>query len=58
MTLWSDRIQVDACIDSLTMLDHLTETNPVCVNDFDSTECDPCTKHFDFFFDKYDVFVL
>ena len=36
----------------------LTATSAECVNDPDADECDPCTKHYDFFFDKYDVFVL
>ena len=36
----------------------LTATSAECVSDPDADECDPCTKHYDFFFDKYDVFVL
>jgi len=58
LTLWNDRIQISSCVDSLTMIDHLNETAEECVNDFEAEACDPCTKHYNVFFDKYDVFVL
>ena len=58
LTMWTDKIQIQACTDSLTLLDGLTQTSPECINDADAEACDPCTKHYDFFFDKYDVFVL
>ena len=45
-------------MDSLALLDDLTQTSPECVADPDAEACDPCSKHYDFFFDKYDVFVL
>ena len=45
-------------MDSLSLLDGLTQTSPECVSDPDAEACDPCSKHYDFFFDKYDVFVL
>jgi len=49
---------VKTCVDSLKLLEHLTETKKECMDDLDSDACDPCTKHYDYFFDKYDVFVL
>ena len=58
LTMWTDHNQIQACTDSLTQLEGLTATSPECVNDVDAEDCDPCTKHYDFFFDKYDVFVL
>ena len=58
LTLWDNKIQVQTCVDSLKLLEHLNETNTDCMENIDSDECDPCTKHYDYFFDKYDVFVL
>ena len=58
LTLWNDSIQIQACVDSLTLLDHLTQTSDECILDAEAEACDPCSKHYDFFFDKYDVFVL
>ena len=40
------------------LLENLKETNPDCANDVDAPSCDPCTKHYDYFFDKYDIYVL
>ena len=40
------------------LLENLKETNPDCANNVDAPSCDPCTKHYDYFFDKYDVYVL
>lgn len=58
LTLWNDKMQVQSCVDSLAAIDAINETALECVNDFDAKECDPCTKHYDAFFDKYDLFVL
>lgn len=58
LTLWNERLQIQACTDSLNLLDGLTATSIECINDPDADECDPCSKHYDFFFDRYDVFVL
>ena len=58
LTMWSDRQQIDACTDSLNMIDSLNETAYECVNDVNAEACDPCTKHYNVFFDKYDVYVL
>ena len=58
LTLWDQKIQVQTCVDSLKLIEHLSETNDACIDNIDSDECDPCTKHYDYFFDKYDVFVL
>ena len=58
LTLWTAKNQIYACQDSLLLLEHLTESSLECVNDPDAPECDPCNKHYDYFFDKYDVFVL
>ena len=58
LTMWNDKLQVQSCVHSLSLLSDLTESSVECVNNPDAEECDPCTKHYDFFFDKYDVFVL
>ena len=58
MTLWSERIQSQVCLDSLAQIEHLTPSSDECINDPDSAECDPCGKNYDYFMDKYDVYVL
>ena len=58
LTLWDQHIQVQTCVDSLKLIEHLSESNQDCIENIDSDDCDPCTKHYDYFFDKYDVFVL
>ena len=58
MALWNDKIQVQNCVDSLTAIEHLTETSDECIQDLDAEACDPCSKHYDLFFDRYDVFTL
>ena len=58
LTMWDDRTQIQTCVDSLQLLEGLKETSPECIDNVDAEACDPCTKHYDFFFEKYDVFVL
>ena len=40
------------------MIEHLNESSEECRDDPDSEFCDPCTKHYEFFFERYDVYVL
>lgn len=58
LTLWNNKMQVQVCTDSLAAIAGLNETSPDCVNDFNADVCDPCTKHYNSFFDKYDIYVL
>jgi len=58
VAMWDDLTQVKTCTDSLRLLSHIKEDSPECIDDMDAKACDPCTKHFDYFFEKYDVFVL
>ena len=58
MTMWNNRIETQVCQDSLALIADLKPTSEQCVNDPEDAECNPCTKFYDHFFDKYDVFVL
>lgn len=46
------------CKEGLALIEHLNETSEECRDSADNPACDPCTKQYEFFFERYDVFVL
>lgn len=56
-TLWTERNQYDGCITAFDEVKGMNKLNDECIEDYDATECDPCTKITDSLFEKYRLFV-
>ena len=56
-TLWTDKNQLDGCIDAFAAVSNLSKLGAECAEDVDAPSCDPCTKISDAIFEKYRQFV-